>query len=42
LSRLRQQLTSANDEMDRLTERSNAISMVLEVISDIAEQTNLL
>ena len=42
LSRLRQQLASANGEMDRLTERSNAISVVLEVISDIAEQTNLL
>ncbi|MGC8120631.1 methyl-accepting chemotaxis protein [Marinobacter sp. VGCF2001] len=42
LSRLRQQLTDANGEMDKLTERSNAITMVLEVISDIAEQTNLL
>src|SRR5690554_831667 len=42
LRQLRNQLTEANDEMVKLTERSNAISMVLDVISDIAEQTNLL
>lgn len=42
LRQLQSQLAGANDEMDKLTERSNAISVVLDVISEIAEQTNLL
>lgn len=42
ISSLRSQLTGANQEMEKLTEHSNTISLVLEVISDIAEQTNLL
>jgi aerotaxis receptor len=42
ISSLRSQLAGANQEMEKLTERSNTISLVLEVISDIAEQTNLL
>ncbi|XKH01905.1 methyl-accepting chemotaxis protein [Marinobacter nauticus] len=42
ISQLRGQLDSANTEMDKLSERSDAISVVLEVITEIAEQTNLL
>ncbi|WP_372964718.1 methyl-accepting chemotaxis protein [Marinobacter sp.] len=42
LRELQSQLTEANADMAKLTERSNAISVVLEVISDIAGQTNLL
>ncbi|MGM0768720.1 MAG: methyl-accepting chemotaxis protein [Pseudomonadota bacterium] len=42
LSGLRSQLTVANERMQRLCEKSDAIGMVLDVISDIAEQTNLL
>ena len=42
LSGLRDQLSVANERMQTLSEKSNAIGMVLDVISDIAEQTNLL
>jgi len=42
LSQLRNQLTIANERMQALAEKSDAIGMVLDVISDIAEQTNLL
>lgn len=42
ISHLRGRLDSANGEMEKLSERSNAITVVLEVISEIAEQTNLL
>ncbi len=42
LSELRNQLSVANERMQTLSEKSDAIGMVLDVISDIAEQTNLL
>ena len=42
LSELGGQLSVANDRMQALSEKSDAIGMVLDVISDIAEQTNLL
>ncbi|AOY89798.1 chemotaxis protein [Marinobacter salinus] len=42
LSGLQEQLSTANKRMGILSEKSDAIGVVLEVISDIAEQTNLL
>lgn len=42
LSELRRQLSAANERMQKLSEKSDAIGMVLDVITDIAEQTNLL
>lgn len=42
LSDLKEQLAVANGRMKTLSEKSDAIGMVLDVISDIAEQTNLL
>ncbi|WP_417567275.1 PAS domain-containing methyl-accepting chemotaxis protein [Marinobacter sp.] len=42
LSEMRSQLSVANERMQKLSEKSDAIGMVLDVISDIAEQTNLL
>ncbi|MBW4934605.1 methyl-accepting chemotaxis protein [Marinobacter sp. F4206] len=42
LSRLRDQLSTANTRIEALSEKSNAIGVVLDVITDIAEQTNLL
>lgn len=42
LSELRNQLSVANERIQTLAEKSDAIGMVLDVISGIAEQTNLL
>lgn len=42
LSGLREELSMANTRIAALSEKSDAIGVVLEVISDIAEQTNLL
>lgn len=42
LSGLQRQLSEANSKITALSEKSDAIGLVLDVISDIAEQTNLL
>ncbi|WP_144777772.1 methyl-accepting chemotaxis protein [Marinobacter maritimus] len=42
LSGLERQLFAANERITTLSEKSDAIGLVLDVISDIAEQTNLL
>ncbi|MDO6822441.1 methyl-accepting chemotaxis protein [Marinobacter sp. 1_MG-2023] len=42
LSGLENQLFAANERITALSEKSDAIGLVLDVISDIAEQTNLL
>ncbi|GGE52573.1 chemotaxis protein [Streptosporangium jomthongense] len=42
LSGLHNQLSAANERITALSEKSDAIGLVLDVISDIAEQTNLL
>lgn len=42
LSNLQDQLSAANQRIIALSEKSDAIGLVLEVISDIAAQTNLL